>query len=252
MTLSWKNVSPLGLGTVKFGRNKQVKYPGGDGFALPTDAEVESLLDCAMDCGITLLDTALAYGTAEERLGNLLGARRGKFFLVTKTGEEFGDNGSDYIFTRAHTEMSVIRSLQRLKTDYLDCVLVHSNRDDVKVITETPVLEVLDAFKRKGIIGSYGVSTYTIDGGMKALELSDCVMVAYNQIYLDETPVIAAAARLGKPVLVKKGLASGHIAGASDVAANIRFVAGTTGVTSLVFGSLSPANIRANVGALKG
>jgi len=251
MSITWKNVSPLGLGTVKFGRNKQVKYPGGDGFALPTDADIQNLLDTAIDCGITLLDTAPAYGTAEERLGQLLGPRRDKFFLVTKTGEEFDGNNSEYIFTREHTEMSVTRSLKRLKTDYIDCVLVHSARDDMRVITETPVLEVLDGFKRKGLIGSYGVSIYTVDGGMKALELSDCVMVAYNKDYLAEVPVIAAAAKMNKGVLVKKGLASGHIS-AEALAGNIRFVAGTAGVTSLVFGSLSSANIRANAAALKG
>jgi hypothetical protein len=39
------SLSKLGLGTVKFGRNAGVKYPGGDGFALPSDADICSLLD---------------------------------------------------------------------------------------------------------------------------------------------------------------------------------------------------------------
>ena len=250
--LGWKDVSKLGLGTVKFGRNTGVKYPGGDGFTLPTDAEIESLLDCAINCGITLLDTAPAYGSAEERLGKLLGARRDKFFLVTKTGEEFDGATSEYIFTREHTQMSIERSLKRLKTDYIDCVLVHSNRDDVKVINETPVLDVLAEFKSRGLIGSFGVSTYTIEGGLAALEKSDCAMVAYNKGYLDERAVIDAAARMGKPVLVKKGLASGHIGTLGSLAENIRFVTETPGVASLVFGSLSAANIRANAAALAG
>ena len=248
--LGWKDVSKLGLGTVKFGRNTGVKYPGGDGFTLPTDAEIESLLDCAINCGITLLDTAPAYGSAEERLGKLLGARRDKFFLVTKTGEEFDGATSEYIFTREHTQMSIERSLKRLKTDYIDCVLVHSNRDDVKVINETPVLDVLAEFKSRGLIGSFGVSTYTIEGGLAALEKSDCAMVAYNKGYLDERAVIDAAARMGKPVLVKKGLASGHI-GAGSGAENIRFVTGRAGVTSMVFGSLNPKNILANAAAIR-
>src|SRR4051812_8405226 len=93
-----KKVSVLGFGTVKFGRNKGVKYPGGDGFALPSDKEIEGLLDLALECGITLIDTAPAYGTSEERLGKLMGARREKFFLVSKTGEEFDGETSQYIF----------------------------------------------------------------------------------------------------------------------------------------------------------
>lgn len=250
MTLTWQDVSKLGLGTVKFGRNRGVKYPGGDGFTLPTDAEISKLLDVALDCGITLLDTAPAYGSSEERLGQLLGPRRQKFFLVTKTGEEFDGEKSEYIFTAEHTRRSVERSLKRLRTDYLDAVLVHSSRDDLRVITGTPVLETLAALKAEGKLGSFGVSTYTVEGGRKALELSDCVMAAFNKHYLDEKPVLAAAAALGKPVLIKKGLASGHLGTAAETAENIRFVAETPGASCLVFGSLNPANIRANAAAL--
>lgn len=248
--LSWKDVSPLGLGTVKFGRNTRVKYPGGEGFALPTDAEMSELLELAIDCGINLLDTAPAYGSSEERLGKVLGRDRDKFFIVTKTGEEFDGKESHYIFTADHTRMSVERSLKRLKTDYIDCVLVHSSRDDVQVITETPVLETLAKLKDEGKIGSFGVSTYTVTGGKLAAALTDCAMVAYNKLYTEERAVIDYAALNGKAVLVKKGLASGHVDGLGDLADNIRFVTQTPGVTSLVFGSLKPENILANVRAL--
>ena len=176
-----KQVSILGLGTAKFGRNQGVKYPCGNGFALPTDCEIEALLDLALLNGITLLDTAPAYGASEERLGKLMGARRDKFFLVTKTGEEFDGTKSEYIFTAAHTRLSVERSLRRLKTDRLDCVLVHSCPDDLRVVTETPVLETLSDLKREGRILSFGVSTHTVEGGKKAVDLSDAVMVADNK-----------------------------------------------------------------------
>ena len=243
-----KNVSVIGLGTVKFGRNKGVKYPGGDGFALPTDAEIQNLLDIALDSGINLLDTAPAYGTSEERLGKLLGARRDKFFLVTKTGEEFYEDGSsEYIFTADHTRLSIERSLTRLKTDYLDCVLVHANRDDMHVVTDTPVLEVLARFKEEGKIGSFGVSTYTVAAGKKTVDLCDAVMVSYSLGYDDEKEVIDYAAQKGRAVLVKKGLGSGHLA---DIPVGIRHVASTAGVTSLIIGSLNPANISSNINAL--
>lgn len=249
-----KNVSVLGLGTVKFGRNRGVKYPGGEGFALPTDAEIANLLDISLDLGINLLDTAPAYGTSEERLGAIMGKRRDKFFLSSKTGEEFDSNtaASEHIFTAEHTRMSVERSLKRLRTDHLDCVLVHASRDDVKVITETPVLQTLARMKEEGKLLSFGVSTYTVDGGVLAAQLSDCVMLAYNVGYLDEVGVLPEAEKLGKAVLVKKGLASGHLGaygGASLLADNIGFVLDTPGVTSMVFGSLNPANILTNVAA---
>jgi aryl-alcohol dehydrogenase-like predicted oxidoreductase len=248
-----KNVSVLGLGTVKFGRNKGVKYPCGEGFPLPTDKKIETLLDLAIECGITLLDTAPAYGTSEERLGKTLGARRDRFFLVSKAGEEFNaDGSSQYIFTAEHTRLSVERSLKRLGVDYIDSVLVHCSRDDVKVLTETPVLETLERLKDEGKIGSFGASTYTVEGGRIAVDRTDCVMVAYNAKYLDEKPVIDYAREKGKAVLIKKGLASGHVGTLGSLEENIRFVTDTPGVTSLVFGSLNPDNIRANVEAATG
>src|SRR5689334_18846739 len=137
LPLAWRKVSALGLGTVKLGRNQSIKYPSGDGFRLPIDSEIELLLDLALECGINLLDTAPAYGSSEERLGALMKGRRRKFFLVTKTGEEFCSGRSEYNFTAQHTRMSVERSLKRLRTDFLDCVLVHSSADDVSVIGNT-------------------------------------------------------------------------------------------------------------------
>src|SRR4051812_36017964 len=102
-------VSPLSLGTVKFGRNEKIKYPS---FELPTDQQIETLLDLALELGINLLDTAPAYGNAEERLGKLL--RNRPFTVVTKTGEEFTNGISRYDFSAAHTRLSVEKSLRRL------------------------------------------------------------------------------------------------------------------------------------------
>lgn len=248
--IGWPSVSALGLGTVKFGRNREVKYPSGDGFRLPSDHEIETLLDTALASGISLLDTAPAYGSAEQRLGNLLGSRRDRFFIVSKTGEEFIDGRSVHDFSAAHTRGSVERSLKRLRTDFIDCVLVHCSRDDADVLSNTAALEVLARLKDEGKIGSFGASTYTPEGGRLAVDLCDCVMVAYSRTYLAEREVIDYAGRNSKPVLVKKGLASGHIEQLGDLAENIRFIIDTPGVTCLIFGSLDPAHIRANVAAL--
>lgn len=242
-----RSVSVLGLGTVKFGRNQGVKYPGGDGFSLPSDRDISSLLDLVLDHGITLLDTAPAYGTSEERLGTVMGARRKKFFLVTKTGEEFENGASQHIFTAEHTRMSVERSLKRLNTDCLDCVLVHSSRDDMAVLSKTPVLETLARLKEEGKLLSFGASTYTVEGGKFAADYADCVMLAYNESDTAMMPVMDYARAKNRAVLIKKGLASGH---AGDAAAAVRFATAPAGVTSMVFGSLNPANILANINAL--
>ena len=243
-------VSRLGVGTVKLGRNRRVKYPGGEGFALPSDRAIEILLDLALSCGINLIDTAPAYGVAEERLGQLLGRRRDRFFLITKTGEEFVNGRSVYDFSAAHTRKSVERSLRRLRTAFLDCVMLHCSRDDLNVLSHTPALETLFRLKDEGKINHVGASTHTVEGGSLAAELSDCVMVAYNQNYTEQRPVIEYARRAGRAVFVKKGLDSGHVGAFDDLAENICFIVNTPGVTSLIFGSINPDHIRENVQVL--
>ena len=248
-TTTGSSVSVLGFGTFKIGRNQGVKYPGGDGYSLPNDAEVSALIDACLESGINLLDTAPAYGTSEERLGKILGARRKDFFVVGKTGEEFDGISSKYIFTAEHTRMSVERSLKRLKTDYLDCVLVHSSRNDVEVIRDTEVLDALARLKSEGKIGSFGVSVHTQEGARMAMAHSDALMVEYNIENTSMAGVIAEAAALGKAVLIKKGLLSGH---AADAAAEIRFILNTPGVTSLVIGTKTPRHILENAQIARG
>ena len=80
-------VSPLGLGTVKLGRDQGVKYPTG--FTIPGDDEARLLLAQARELGINLIDTAPAYGRSEERLGPLLRGQRDEWVIVSKVGEEF-------------------------------------------------------------------------------------------------------------------------------------------------------------------
>src|SRR3990167_8671550 len=90
------DVSLIGLGTVKFGRQHGVKYPHA--FVLPTDTEILRLLGCAEELGINLLDTAPAYGTSEERLGAILHGQRHRWVIATKAGEEFDGTDSSYDF----------------------------------------------------------------------------------------------------------------------------------------------------------
>ena len=141
-------VSPLGLGTVKLGRDQGVKYPNG--FRIPDDQEARQLLALARDLGINLIDTAPAYGRSEERLGPLLRGQREQWVIVSKVGEEFEDGLSRFDFSPAHTRLSVERSLRRLETDRIDLVLVHSDGNDVAILRDSGVYETLAELKREG------------------------------------------------------------------------------------------------------
>lgn len=232
-------VSPIGLGTVKFGRNQGVKYPTA--FELPSDKQIADLIALAKDLGINLLDTAPAYGTSEERLGKALKGQRDEWVISTKAGEEFANGESHFDFTAKSIQKSVERSLKRLHTDYLDIVLIHSNGDDEKLIQDG-VLQTLADLKYAGKIRACGMSTKTIAGGKLAVDQSDIVMAAYNPEYTEEREVIAYALEQNKGVLIKKAFASGHL----PASESLRFVLAEPGVASVVVGTLSGGHLREN------
>ncbi len=240
-------VSPLGLGTVKIGRDQQVKYPSG--FSIPDDKAVRELFELAWELGINTLDTAPAYGNSEERLGQLL-PHKNDWVIVGKVGEIFENGASSFDFSADYTRMSVERSLRRLGRDCIDMVLVHSHGDDMAIIQNEAVCDTLQALKQEGKIRAVGMSTKTVEGGLWCVENMDVVMATYNPAYTDELPVLEAAARLNKGVLIKKGLQSGHAdaaAGGGGVEAALRFVFAQAAVDSVIIGTINPAHLRQNV-----
>jgi aryl-alcohol dehydrogenase-like predicted oxidoreductase len=243
------HVSRLGLGTVKFGRNEQVKYPRP--FALPDDEQIRSLLDLAADLGINMLDTAPAYGSSMQRLGALLGGARERWVIVSKVGEFFEHGRSRFDFSYSSTIATVEDSLRTLRTDYLDVVLIHSDGDDLRILEQEAVLDALRDLKRRGLIRAHGMSSKSVAGGLRAVAETDVVMVTLNPAYDDEIPVIAAAKQRGKGVLIKKGLQSGHLAGVDGVREAMRLIFSQPGVAGLVVGTLNPAHLRANVASLE-
>lgn len=245
-------VSTLGLGTVKFGRNQQVHFP--EAFSLPTDKAIQELLSIAQQAGINLLDTAPAYGSSEERLGNLLAGQRHHWIISTKVGEEFVDGQSHFNYTENNVRQSIERSLKRLKTDYLDIVLVHSNGEDKKIIEDTGVFNVLTHLKTQGFIRAFGMSTKTVAGGLLTIQHADVVMVTYHPAYIDEQAVITKAYQSNKGVFIKKALASGHlqkIALQEPVHASFNFILQEPGISSIIVGTLNKEHLLHNINCVE-
>ncbi len=240
------SVSCLGLGTVKFGRNEEVKYPSN--FVIPSDEDVVSLLDQAKSLGINLLDTAPAYGSSEQRLGRLLKDRQ-DWLICTKVGEEFVTGKSFYDFSADHVKRSVERSLLNLHTDYLDLLLIHSDGSDVAIIEAMECIETLQTFKEAGVIRAIGMSTKSVEGGLRAVDLLDVVMVTYNPGYTDDEAVIDHAFANNKGVLIKKALNSGHDCknGENGLEKNFDFVLNKEGVSSIIVGTINPDHLADNV-----
>lgn len=248
------SVSALGLGTVKLGRNQQVKYPTA--FDLPSDADFLELLDTAREEGVNLLDTAPAYGTSEERLGKLLGGSRDKWVVCSKAGEEFIDGRSSFDFSEEAITASVERSLVRLRTDHIDILLLHSDGEDLQVLNGSGALGALTNLKAAGKVRAIGISTKTVAGGLRAIELGlDAVMVMHHPWHREEEAVLDAAANSGTAILLKKVLGSGWFgadpAPIDPVGEALRFVFSHPAATAAIIGTLSPAHLRSNAAAAR-
>ncbi len=266
-------ISPIGLGTVKLGRNRGVKYPGGEGFAIPSDEQVRELFRSAADLGVSLIDTAPAYGLSERRIGEIMHAQgwfggRDRWVVCTKVGEEFDpeEARSTFVFTPEHVKMSVERSMRRLRVDVIDIVLVHSDGRDEWILRDSGAMDALREVQRRGLVRAIGMSTKTVDGGLSAVRRSegacDVVMLTFNAKERAEGVVIDAARHRNVGVLVKKGLLSGHIAEVmgrmppeiravtdDPIEASMRLVLGRQGVGAMVVGTSSSVHLTDNVRA---
>lgn len=140
-------VSVIGLGTNRFG---SAKVP---------QAEVNNLIDAAVDLGINFIDTADVYqgGRSEETLGKALKGRWEKFVLATKVHSPTGDGPNDRGGSRYHIMYGVEASLRRLQSDHIDLYYMH-RWDNNTPIEET--LRALDDLVRSGKVRYLGASNY--------------------------------------------------------------------------------------------
>jgi aryl-alcohol dehydrogenase-like predicted oxidoreductase len=86
---------------------------------------VAALLNSALDAGLNVIDTAECYYGSEEAIGKAVSGRRDEFYLFTKCGHPHGMESAPN-WSRGSILQSIERSLQRLKTDELDIVQLHS------------------------------------------------------------------------------------------------------------------------------
>lgn len=140
----------------------------------------------ALDCGVTLFDTAALYGDGanEELLGNTIGEMR-EVSIVTKFGLHAASDGKLYRDSSPDAiRRSVDASLRRLKRDRLDFVLQH--RSDPLVPFEE-VLSTVAELKAEGKVGDFGVSNVAID------EIARCAKMGEVVIFQNELSLVTGA-----------------------------------------------------------
>jgi aryl-alcohol dehydrogenase-like predicted oxidoreductase len=204
-------VSEIGLGAWQLGE---------EGWNGPGEEESFAIVDEALRLGCTFIDTAPAYGgnKSEEYLGRALEGRRSEVVICTKFGH-WGD-GSPPDFSADRIEESVERSLRRLRTDYLDVLLIHSPAIDVMDGTKVRHYEVLQRLVDSGVIRSYGVSD--AEGSVEELRYivettgSTAAEIRFNALYQRQLELFPMAAEAGVGIIVKVPLESGWLTGKYD------------------------------------
>ena len=130
-------MSKLALGTVQFGTN----YGINNSVGIPNDKEITSILDYAYKNGINTLDTAIAYGKSEERLGKLM---KNNFQIISKFSG---------IYNFKDLENELLKSLSNLRMDNIYGFIFHNAYDLIENPKMWSYLERLKSLKKIKKIG---------------------------------------------------------------------------------------------------
>lgn len=193
------SVSRLGAGLAEIGERLNV----GD-----VD-QAAKILNAALDAGINFLDTAACYGISEELIGKTVASRRDDYILATKCGHVAGDWTGE-AWTRETLEHSIDRSLERLQTDHVDLLQLHSC--SVELLEEGTAIEVAraarDAGKARfiGYSGDNAAARWAVDSG-----IFDTLQTSFNLVdqRARSTGLLAAAKAKGMGIIVKRPIANG-------------------------------------------
>ena len=168
-------------------------------------ADVYRLIPAALRAGFRHIDTAQIYGN-EGEIGDCVaasGVPRSEIFLTTKV---WVSNYSERSF-----EASVNESLRKLKTDYIDLLLLHWPGSDVPLAEQ---IAGLNAVARAGKVRHIGVSNFNRALMTESIRLSAAPLVT-NQFeyhpYLNQSLLIESTLQAGLAVTGYCGMAIGHV-----------------------------------------
>ncbi|WP_412777279.1 aldo/keto reductase [Thalassospira lucentensis] len=228
-------VSALSMGTFTFG--------GAGPFAMVGSQQVPEarrLVDCCIDHGVNLFDTANMYSTglSEQILGEVLDGRRDQVLVTSKARMRIGDGPNDEGVSRYHLIRECEKTLQNLRTDHIDIYYMHE-WDGVTPVEEK--MAALDTLVSQGKVRYVGCSNYSGWHIMKSLQASERdrnVRFVTQQIHYTleareaEYELLPISVDQGLGVLVWSPLAAGLLSGkhrrSQPVAEGSRQAAGWT------------------------
>lgn len=135
----------------RLGHESSVLIYGGAALSDVTQEVADASIDEALAAGINHFDTAAGYGDSELRLGAVMPNLRDQIFLATKTGER----------DREAAWRQINNSLERLQTDHVDLLQLHTIGDRIELDAATGPDGALNAAIRaqeEGLVGAIGIT----------------------------------------------------------------------------------------------
>jgi aryl-alcohol dehydrogenase-like predicted oxidoreductase len=195
-------VSALSLGTVSLGTNYGIAAP--EQFARPRDEDAVAIVRHAIERGITLIDTAPAYGDAEAIVGRAVAGDR-HVIVATKVGAS------------ADVAASIESSRRRLGRDVLDIVQVHNAT--AEAIDGGAVTRALAAARSRGSVRVLGATVYDAAAARAVIRSGEYGVLQVALSILDQRllrEVVPEAAAAGIGVVVRSALLKGALTGKAD------------------------------------
>jgi aryl-alcohol dehydrogenase-like predicted oxidoreductase len=205
-SLGGLTVSSIGLGCMGFSQ----------GYG-PADAtESAAVIRSALDLAVTLLDTAMSYGSGanEELVGRAIAGRRDQVVLASKFGIVRGPGGVQLDGRPEHVRGYCDASLARLCTDHLDLYYLH------RVDPEVPVEETIGAMAglvADGKVGHLGISECGAEQLRRAAAVHpiSAVQFEWSLTWREaEDDIVPAARSLGTGLVAYSPLGRGLLTGA--------------------------------------
>lgn len=162
------------------------------------------ILRKAYDGGITFFDTARAYSDSEEKIGLALSDVRKNIFIATKTMAQNTEQMKSQLET----------SLKTLKTDYIDIYQFHCAGQCYKPGDGTGMYELMEDFKRQGLIRHIGITAHKIGVAEECIESGLYETLQFPFSYLSSERELALADKCREKnmgFIAMKALAGGII-----------------------------------------
>jgi aryl-alcohol dehydrogenase-like predicted oxidoreductase len=246
---------------------------GHIGGANMTENEVGTILNRAIDLGVTLIDTARGYGMSEERIGRHLSYRRKDYTLVSKCGYGVPGYGD---WTPMSIHAGVDMALRMMRTDYIDVMLLHSCP---RSTLDTPgLINALEETMKSGKVLAIGYSGENEDLeyalSLKRFQVIETSVNVFDQRGIGT--IIPKAREMGVGVIAKRPLGNAPWRFSERPAGNycepywermttmqahtivqesglawdnlaLRFAAFTEGVNAAIVGTANTANLQKNI-----